>query len=256
MYSVTIATRYIYPNLNVKPLDDVRVRKAVNLAINRDELCKMAGEQTEASVNFVAKYMKNEITGGYFVEEAEKPFTENVEEAQRLLAQAGYPDGKEFPVLTYKYPALELDSDVAQIIQEQLKQNLNIEISLQAQELQTNYSDRRAGRFELCRMNWTADFADPYTYLSMLVSNGTYNCSGVRDERYDQIVGASAKETDILKRNELLHEAELYAVGEQFYIIPLFSVKSCNLVRPDIEGLKVISATGAVEYRYADVKGD
>lgn len=256
MITDNIATRYIYPNLNVKPLDDVRVRKAVNLAINRDELCKMAGEETEASVNFVAKYMKNEITGGYFVEEAEKPFTENVEEAQRLLAQAGYPDGKEFPVLTYKYPALELDSDVAQIIQEQLKQNLNIEISLQAQELQTNYSDRRAGRFELCRMNWTADFADPYTYLSMLVSNGTYNCSGVRDERYDQIVGASAKETDILKRNELLHEAELYAVGEQFYIIPLFSVKSCNLVRPDIEGLKVISATGAVEYRYADVKGD
>ena len=50
-----IATRYIYPNLDVKPLDDVRVREAINLAINREDLCKMVGEDTEPTVNFVAK---------------------------------------------------------------------------------------------------------------------------------------------------------------------------------------------------------
>ena len=171
-------------------------------------------------------------------------------------SQAGYPDGKGFPVLTYKYPSLELDADTAQVIQEQLKQNLNIEIKLEAQELQTNYATRRAGNFDLCRMNWTADFADPYTYLSMLLSNGTYNCSGVRDEKYDRLVEASDVETDPVKRNALLHEAEQWAVGEQFYIIPLFSMKSCNLIRPDITGVSQIPATGALEYRYADVKGD
>ena len=179
-----------------------------------------------------------------------------VEKARELLSQAGYPDGKGFPVLTYKYPSLELDADTAQVIQEQLKQNLNIEIKLEAQELQTNYATRRAGNFDLCRMNWTADFADPYTYLSMLLSNGTYNCSGVRDEKYDRLVEASDVETDPVKRNALLHEAEQWAVGEQFYIIPLFSMKSCNLIRPDITGVSQIPATGALEYRYADVKGD
>ena len=179
-----------------------------------------------------------------------------MEKARELLSQAGYPDGKGFPVLTYKYPSLELDADTAQVIQEQLKQNLNIEIKLEAQELQTNYATRRAGNFELCRMNWTADFADPYTYLSMLLSNGTYNCSGVRDEKYDRLVEASDVETDPVKRNALLHEAEQWAVGEQFYIIPLFSMKSCNLIRPDITGVSQIPATGALEYRYADVKGD
>ena len=105
-------------------------------------------------------------------------------------------------------------------------------------------------------MNWTADFADRYTYLSMLLSNGTYNCSGVRDEKYDRLVEASDVETDPVKRNALLHEAEQWAVGEQFYIIPLFSMKSCNLIRPDITGVSQIPATGALEYRYADVKGD
>ncbi len=247
----TIATRYIYPNLNVKPLDDVRVRKALNLAIDREALCKIVGDDTEPTVNFIARYMKDRQTGEYFVDGAQKPFEEDVEEARRLLAEAGYPDGKGFPELTYHYPTLEMDSDTAQVIQEQLKKNLNIDIKLNAQELQVNYTERRAGRFDLCRMNWTADFADPYTYLSMLLSNSTYNCSGIRDVEYDRLVEQSDTETDPVKRAQLMHEAEQLAVGEQFYIIPLYTMKSCNLIRPDIKGITQIPATGALEYRHA-----
>ena len=250
----TIATRYIYPNLNVKPLDDVRVRMAINLAINREELCQIVGEDTEPTVNFIAKYMKDKTTGEYFVDGAEPPFEENVEEARKLLAEAGYPDGEGFPTLTYNYPSLEMDSDTAQVFKEQLKKNLNIDIELNAQELQVNYTERRAGNFDLCRMNWTADFADPYTYLSMLLSNGTYNCSGIQDERYDSLVAQSDTETDPQKRASLMHEAEQLAVGEEFYIIPLFSMKSCNLIRPEITGVTQIPATGALEYRYADIE--
>lgn len=246
-----IATRYIYPNLEVEPLNDVRVRKAINLAIEREELCKIVGDDTEPTVNLVAKYMKDKTSQNYFVQEAEAPFEENIEEARQLLAEAGYPNGEGFPKLVYKYPTLELDSDTAQVIKEQLKRNLNIDIELQAQELQVNYSDRHAGDFKLCRMNWTADFADPYTYLSLLLSNSTYNCSNVNDAEYDSIVKASDKETDAAKRAQLLHEAEQLAVGEEFYVIPLFSMKSCNLINPDIQGITQIPATGALEYRYA-----
>lgn len=250
----TIATRYIYPNLNVKPLDDVRVRKAINLGINREELCSMVGADTEPTVNFIAKYMKDKQSGGYFVDGAKPPFEENLEEAKKLLAEAGYPDGKGFPKLTYNYPSLEMDSDTAQVLQEQLKKNLNIDIELNAQELQVNYTERKAGNFDLCRMNWTADFADPYTYLSMLLSNGTYNCSGIRDEKYDALVEQSDTEKDPAKRADLMHQAEQLAVGEEFYIIPLYSMKSCNLIRPEIKGITQIPATGALEYRYADLE--
>ena len=248
-----IATRYIYMNLNVEPLNDVRVREAINLAINREELCQIVGSDTEPTYNLVAKYMKDKTTGEYFVDEAEQPFEENVERARELLAEAGYPNGEGFPELTYNYPTLEMDSDTAQVIQEQLKENLNITINLEAQELQANYSTRYAGDFDLCRMNWTADFADPYTYLSMLLSNSTYNCSGINDSEYDSIVNASSSEADSVKRSELLHQAEQLAVGEQFYIIPLYAMKSVNLVNPDITGIRQIPASGALEYRYADV---
>ena len=248
-----IATRYIYMNLNVEPLNDVRVREAINLAINREELCQIVGSDTEPAYNLVAKYMKDKNTGEYFVDEAEQPFEEDVAKAQELLVEAGYPNGEGFPELTYNYPTLEMDSDTAQVIQEQLKENLNITINLEAQELQANYSTRYAGDFDLCRMNWTADFADPYTYLSMLLSNSTYNCSGINDMEYDSIVAASNSESDPAKRSELLHQAEQLAVGEQFYIIPLFAMKSVNLVNPDITGIRQIPASGALEYRYADI---
>ena len=248
-----IATRYIYMNLNVEPLNDVRVREAINLAINREELCQIVGSYTEPAYNLVAKYMKDKNTGEYFVDEADQPFEEDVAKAQELLAEAGYPNGEGFPELTYNYPTLEMDSDTAQVIQEQLKENLNITINLEAQELQANYSTRYAGDFDLCRMNWTADFADPYTYLSMLLSNSTYNCSCINDMEYDSIVAASNSESDPAKRSELLHQAEQLAVGEQFYIIPLFAMKSVNLVNPDITGIRQIPASGALEYRYADI---
>src|SRR5699024_8271772 len=104
-------------NLNVKPLDDVRVREAINLAIDREELCKIVGNDTEPTYNLVAKYMKDKSTGEYFVDEAEQPFEENIQRAQELLVQAGYPDGEGFPELTYNYPTLEMDSDTAQVIQ-------------------------------------------------------------------------------------------------------------------------------------------
>ena len=248
-----IATRYIYFNLNVEPLDDVRVREAINLAIDREELCRIVGTDTEPTYNLVAKYMKDRETGEYFVDEAEQPFEENVERAKELLAEAGYPDGEGFPALTYSYPTLEMDSDTAQVIQEQLKENLNIDIELRAQELQSNYSSRYAGDFELIRMNWTADFADPYTYLSMLLSNSTYNCSGINDPEYDALVEQSDSETDPAARAELMHEAEQLAVGQQFYIIPLYAMKSVNLVNPEITGIRQIPASGALEYRYADI---
>lgn len=249
-----IATRYIYPNLNEAVFQDVRVRKALSLAVERDELCKMAGGDTEPTRNFVAKHMIDKETGRTYTEGWGDSFEENIEEAKALLAEAGYPDGDGFPKITYSYPTLELDSDTAQILKEQWKRNLNIDVELKAQELQVNYASRRAGDFELCRMNWTADFADPATYLTMLLSNGTYNTSGVDDDRYDRLVERAGSETDPAARSRIMAEAEKLAAGEQFYVIPLFSMRNCNLIRPEIVNVKKIPASGALDYRYADIK--
>ncbi|GHV94823.1 peptide ABC transporter substrate-binding protein [Spirochaetia bacterium] len=250
-----IATRYFYPNLKVAALQDVRVRKAIALAINRKELCEIVGADTVPTYNHVAKFMRDKTTGNFFVDDVDPMFKESVEEAKRLLAEAGYPDGAGFPNITYNYPSIEMDSDTAQVLQAQLKENLNINVTLNAQELQVNYSERRQGNFQLCRMNWTADFADPSTYLSMLATGGTYNCSGVSNAEYDSLLAQSDAETDPVKRAALLHRAEKISVGDNFYIIPLFAMTSVNLVNPRITGINTIAASGVMEYRYADING-
>lgn len=254
--SETIATRFIYPNLAVAPLDDVRVRKALALAINREELCLLVGADTDPTVNLVAKYMRDKNSGNYFVDDYHMFLQRDIGAARKLLAEAGYPDGSGFPRLTYKYPTLEMDSDTAQVLKEQWKKHLNIDIDLVPQELQLNYADRHAGNFDLCRMNWTADFNDPYTYLSLLLSNGTYNCSGVNDVAYDQLLLQADQEPDETVRAALLHQAEALAVDEECYVIPLFAMKSVNLIRPEIARIGRVAASGALEYRYAEIIGE
>ena len=69
-------------------------------------------------------------------------------------------------------------------------------------------------------MNWTADFADPYTYLSMLLSNSTYNCSGINDPEYDALVEQSNSEADPGKRAELMHQAENLPSGNSSISFP------------------------------------
>lgn len=86
----------------------------------------------------------------------------------------------------------------------------------------------------------------------MLLSDSTYNCSGIQDQQYDDLVRKSDSETDPQKRSALMHEAEQLAVGEQFYILPLYAMKSVNLVNPKVRGIRQIPASGALEYRYAE----
>ncbi len=254
MVSPMVATRFIYPNLRIPVLQDVRVREALALAIDREALCQMIGQNTMPTTHLVATQIKEAGTDRYFVETDALMFQEDVERAKELLAQAGYPEGKNFPVLIYNYPTIELDLDVAQVLQAQWKQNLGITVQLNPQELQTHYAQRRSGDFELSRMHWTADFLDPYTYLALLMSDGTYNCSAIDDQRYDALLDESNREMNIERRNNLLHEAERIAVSEEFYVIPLFSLNNVNLVNPKITGIKRIAASGLLDYRYADIK--
>lgn len=251
--SPIVMTRYIYPNLNVSILQDVRIRQALALSIDRAALCKMIGDDTTPTTNFIATQLKEVGSDINFVDTGPIMFEENIDLARKLLAQAGYPEGRGFPELTYNYPSIELDRDVALVLQAQWKTNLGISVQLREQELQVHYSMRRAGDFELSRMQWTADFQDPYTYLSLLISNGTYNSSGIHDASYDSILEASNQTMDAAQRSTLLHRAERIAVAEQFYVIPLFSMVSCNLVNPQIKGITRISASGAMDYRYATI---
>ena len=244
-----LTTLAIMPNLEVEPLDDVRVRQAIALALSRDTIAASMGANYEGSTTWVPKYMLSNTGEGYFSEEAES-FTEDAELAKSLLAEAGYPDGAGFPTLTYTYPNNDKDALMAQALQAQLKAVLNISIELQAQESEVYNTTKSEGSFDLLRYSWTADFDDPIN-LSMFVSTSSLNFNHVNDAGFDAAVAASNTALDQEERNAYLHEAEEILVDENFYMIPVTTMHYIGLRKADITGV-TYDGTGLTLYRYAD----
>ncbi len=249
-----LTTKFILPNLSVEPLDDVRVRKAIAMALNREEICTAIGSDYTPTTSFVAANMLSNAGSEKFSEEADPVITEDIAQAQELLAEAGYPNGEGFPVLTYNYPSSEKDSLLAQAIQAQLKQNLGIDIELNAMESQVCVSERQAGNFELTRHSWTADFNDPINYLSLWVSDSSMNDSGINDADYDAAVEASNTAMDPEERNQYLHEAEEILL-ENAYVIPVSTQIYIGLRNPAITGV-TMNDKGEYLYRYADLQAE
>ncbi len=247
-----LTTKFILPNISVKPLDDVRVRKALALALNRSQICAAIGNDYQPTTSFVAEYMLSNSSSEYFSKEKDPLFTEDVETAKQLLKEAGYENGEGFPELSYNYPNNEKDSALAQAIQAQLKQNLNIDIKLNALEEQVCVSDRREGNFDLTRHSWTADFNDPINYLSLYTSYSGNNNSGVNDSVYDGFIENSNQAADQTSRNEYLHEAEAELVTNNFFVIPISTQIYIGLKNPKITNLTT-NDKGETMYRYADI---
>ncbi|MDR3084823.1 MAG: peptide ABC transporter substrate-binding protein [Christensenellaceae bacterium] len=249
-----MTTYYTLLNWDREPLSNPLVREALSLAIDRDAIAASAGKGSyEPTSFFVAKYMTSKLTGQgkKWGEEVDPLVTLNIERAQQLLAEAGFPNGEGFPELSFKYPAMEVEAAIAQSLQAQWKQNLGIMVSLESQEYQVNISDRRAGDFDICRMRWTADYADPTTFLSMYTGSASYNDSGVASAKYEELLALSERESDPAKRFQILHDAEKALVAEDFAFIPTLAGIGVTLRNPKIGNIVINPSRNSPFYKYA-----
>ena len=248
-----LTSKFILPNLEVEPLDNELVREAIALALNRTEICAAIGNDYIPSVNYVAEYMLSPAGEQYFKDEVEELFVEDEERARELLAEAGYPNGEGFPTLSYKYPNSEKDSLLAQGIQAQLKEVLNIDIVLEGEEDGVWSSDRENGDYDLIRHSWTADFNDPINYLSLYVTGASSNYNHVSDAAYDEAIEKSNSAATVEERVEYLHEAQKILVSDNFYVIPAVTQVYICLINPDLENIST-NDKGEPLYRFAALK--
>jgi oligopeptide transport system substrate-binding protein len=252
---VATTSNYELFDITKPPLDDVRVREAFSISIDRDAVATACGTNYIGTSFFVGTGVISKASGKTWSEEAGgELLTYDVERAKELLAEAGYPNGEGFPTVTYKYPSTQIESDIAQALQAQWKENLGIEVQLEAQETQVNISDRRAGDFDICRMQWTADFIDPYTYLSMYRTTDSYNDNGTNCSEYDALMEESNKESDPVKRYELLHEAEKILVADYFWAIPVLNRETIVLMNPKLTNRIVDPSRGNIRTKYLDIE--
>ena len=235
--NVTDKAQEIDPDA-AKALSDPKVRKALNLAIDRESIVENVakGEQTPATA-FVPKGIKDE-NGEDFANKDYFPAKGDVDQAKQLLAEAGYPDGQGFPSIVLLFNPESGHGDIAQAVQDMWKNNLGIDVQLQSQEWKVFQQTRNNKQFEIARDGWVADYSDPMTFLDMLEKKSGQNNCGYASDKYDALVDAAKAETDTTKRLDLLHQAEDQLL-EDMPVIPIYYYTQPVGINKNIKGLRV-----------------
>jgi oligopeptide transport system substrate-binding protein len=219
--SAQVATYYYEFNVTRKPVDNVLVRRALAAAIDKqtlvDKVTKGGQIPTDAMVPPMAGYVPQKGIGY------------NVEEAKKLLAQAGFPNGKGFPSMTIVYNTNEGHKAIAEFIQQQWKTNLNINVVLKNMEFKTLIELRsKAHDFTVARAGWVGDYLDPDTMLNLFVTGGGNNDGLYSNATFDKDLkdASMSKGAD---RMALLQNAETLLMGDQA-IIPIYHYTNQNLI--------------------------
>lgn len=223
-----IGCYYYMLNTTRKPLNDVRVRKALSLALDREEICsKIMGAGEIPAYSLVPPGME-----GY---EGQTCAAEDPEEARRLLAEAGYPEGKGFPRMDILYNTDEAHQSVAELIRKQWQRELGIQIKTRNEEWASYLSSHRQMKYNVSRRGWIGDYADPSTFLDMMVTGGEQNNTGWSNAEYDRMIKAAAQEADPEKRMQIFRQSERILMDE-LPILPIYFYVSKNMVKPYVRG--------------------
>lgn len=227
---VYLATYFFRFNVTKPPFDNVLVRKAFSYAVNKDSIVKYVTKGGEISANtFVPLGMP-----AYDPPDG-LPF--NVDEAKRLMAEAGYPDGTGFPEIELIYNTGESNKNIAEVLQQMWKKNLNVNIRLLNQEWKVFLSTTKTLDYQLSRASWIGDYIDPNTFLDMFVTNGGNNRTGWSNLEYDKLIKMAAMENDPEQRFALFKKAEKILVEDEMPILPIYFFVTHNMYKDNIKGI-------------------
>jgi oligopeptide transport system substrate-binding protein len=221
---------YFYTlNVNRPPLDDVRVRRALALAIDRETLAhRLLQGGREPAASFTPPRL-----GGY-APPAQLGF--DPAQARRLLAAAGFPDGRGFPRLELLIDSRDHHRLTAEAVQQMWRQNLGVEIALRNEETRVLIASKRTLQFDLIRGSWNAaSYRDPVYFLGPWVTGGLYNEAKWSEPRYDGLLEQAWQTADPAARWAALHAAETLLL-EELPIIPLYHTAQVFLMSPHVRG--------------------
>lgn len=226
--SPAFATTYILFNNQRAPFDDVRIRKALSLAINRKALTEnVLQDGSPPSTLFVPPLH------GYNPPPAVE---QNVDEAKRLLAEAGYPNGAGFRAVVYLYNTADRNRIIAEYLQNEWKKNLNITVQLRNEEWKSYLANRDQLNYQMARGGWVGDYRDPSTFLNIFRSNSGMNDIAYNNPLYDSLIDKAGITNDPEIRMALLSEAENLLVNIDQAIAPLFFGTNRHLIDTNIWG--------------------
>ena len=223
-----LGTYYLSMNLNKAPFNNKNVRKALSLAIDRDYVANtvMQGTYTPA-YNYVGTGV-DDVDTGKFLENSKaanggktyisEDYKANLEEAKKALAEAGYPEGKGFPTITYSTNDAGYHKAVAEYLQ-QVYKDLGITMNIDIVDWSSFTPKRRAGEYEMARNGWVMDYNDASNMIELFVSSNGNNDGKYNNPAFDKAMNDS-KVADKTAHFAALHEAEKI-VSEDYGFIPV-----------------------------------
>lgn len=230
-----IGTYYVCYQTQKAPFDDPRVRQAFTLAVNRTFIVDKVTQAGQVPANgFVPAGVYDAagstgddfrtVGGAYYSIEgdADYSYEANCEKARELLAEAGYPNGENFPVVEYLYNTSEAHKAVAEALQNMWETELGVKVTLNNQEWAVFLQTRKDGNYSIARNGWIADYNDPMSFLDMWLTGGGNNDAQYANADYDAKIQEAKNTTDPAARMQLMHEAENIIMGQDWALNPLY----------------------------------
>ncbi len=231
-----LGTYFLRLNVTRKPFDDVRVRRALALATDKRRLTR----RITASGEEPADHLVPTVTANYRRGEGQH---HDPEAARRLLAEAGYPGGRNFPVVDLLIDSAaggpaRINERTGIELKDLWERELGIRVELRRMEKKAYLVAQRGLDYGISRSSWIGDYNDPNTFLDLFMAGNGNNRTGWAHARYDRLLRAAAAEPDLGQRAELLGEAETLLVRDEVPVIPLWFEVGFSLYRPDqIQGV-------------------
>ena len=225
------STQMLPFNCEKPPLDDLRVRQAFALSVDRATIMNtvMPGGLARPGMAVAA----GDKVYGYQGDGTDFPYWENdIERAKKLLAEAGFPDGIDLTIQYINTPAFQIDARISEIIKQQVAR-AGIRLELVPIEYSASAKNATAGEYEIMSNGRGID-ADPEgAFFDALSTAVRTKC---KDPKFDAMIDAANGELDPAKRAKMLTDAQMY-IQENVYFIYMFSLPlRIEVWKDDVEG--------------------
>ncbi|MCB0341816.1 MAG: peptide ABC transporter substrate-binding protein [Pseudobdellovibrionaceae bacterium] len=238
-----LGTYYLGFNANKAPLDNLSVRKALIQAIDRKQITDMLGGGQVPLSSWVPP--------GMFGYEPDFGIGFNVEQARKLLDEAGYKDRGTFPTIYFGFNTNEDHKRVAENVQMQLKKNLGINVELKNGEWKVYLDSLKTDPPHIFRMGWIADYPDPDNFFALMTSYSNNNHTLWGNSQFDKLIGEAKTEADKQERRRMYAKAQKILVEEDSPVMPIFAYVSQLLVADRVDNFPINSM---LKFRYKEVK--
>lgn len=227
----TLGIFYFGFNTEKPPFNNPEVRKAISMAIDRQQITNLLAGGQEPLSSWVPK--------GMFGYEDDAGMKYDPSKAQKMLDEAGFKNREKFPKIQISFNTNEDHARVVENVQAQLKKNLGITVEIVNSEWKTYLKSVQTNPSNIFRLGWLADYPDPDNFLNLMTSYSENNHTRWGDKKYDKLIETATTITDKEKRRDIYKQAQEILVEKDVPVLPIYSMVGQYFVGPRVKNYPI-----------------